>query len=93
MPTKVPEYMATGIPVLVLADESTALYKYAKNEEWAFLLSNDNEKVIVDILIEIYNNEYLRDQISQKALEIVQKNHDVIRVRSNFKELLSRALR
>lgn len=88
MPTKVPEYLVTGVPILVLASELTALYKYAKSENWAFLSNTEDIIDIENILIEIKENYSKRFQISEVAKLVGKKNHDVHIVRDTFKKLL-----
>jgi glycosyltransferase involved in cell wall biosynthesis len=92
MPTKVPEYLVTGVPILVLASELTALYKYAKSENWAFLNNTEDIIDIENILIEIKGNYLKRVQISEVAKLVGKKNHDVHAIRDSFKKLLMDAI-
>lgn len=89
MPTKVPEYLISGVPIFVLAHEMTALYKYAKSENWAFTNSTEIEKDIEDLLLEIRFNNNRRKEISEIAKSIGKKNHDIHTVRNSFKQLIS----
>ncbi|WP_066633207.1 glycosyltransferase [Labilibacter marinus] len=84
MPTKVPEYMASGTPIFVFAHESTALSKYAKNEGWAFVMNSNKEKSISDLLKTIYLDSNARTQVREKALQVVNRNHIGIKVRDEF---------
>ena len=89
MPTKVPEYLVSGVPIFVLADEITALYKYAKSENWAFINSTENGDDIEELLIEIKNNYNKRIEISQIAKSVGQRNHDIHSVRDSFRQLIT----
>jgi hypothetical protein len=89
MPTKVPEYLVSGVPILVLAPEITALYKYAKSEKWAFI--NGNESEIEKLLFEIRNNYNKRVEVSEIAKSVGRRNHDINLVRASFNELLSQS--
>ena len=89
MPTKVPEYLISGVPIFVLAHEITALYKYATSENWAFTNSTINESDIEDLLMEIKNNYNKRVEISEIAKSVGERNHDIHTVRYSFKQLIS----
>lgn len=92
MPTKVPEYLATGVPILVLAHETTALYKYAKSQNWAFTCSSYNTTEIGNLLKDIKNNNQNRIAISETAKFIGKQNHDINVIRRSFKQRISDSL-
>lgn len=89
MPTKVPEYMISGVPIFVLAHEITALYKYASSENWAFTNSTEIGTDIENLLVEIRYNYSRRIVISEIAKSIGKKNHDIHTVRNSFKQMIS----
>jgi glycosyltransferase involved in cell wall biosynthesis len=89
MPTKVPEYLISGVPIFVLAHEITALYKYATSIGWAFVNSTENEADIENLLINIWRDYNKRVEVSRIAKSIGQKNHDINDVRSLFKSMIS----
>lgn len=89
MPTKVPEYLVSGVPIFVLAHEITALYKYAKSENWAFLNATEKGKDIEELLIKIRNSYSKRVEISENAKLVGKTNHDINIVRDSFQQLLS----
>ena len=89
MPTKVPEYLISGVPIFVLANEITALYKYAKSENWAFLNATEKGTDIEKLLIEIRNSYSKRVEISEIAKSVGKRNHDINIVRDSFQQLLS----
>jgi glycosyltransferase involved in cell wall biosynthesis len=89
MPTKVPEYMATGVPILVFSPEKTALYKYAKSQGWAFCTSNNSINSVCGVLSEIINNPDERKQVAYRAEKTVRRNHNIVEVRNNFLNLLN----
>jgi glycosyltransferase involved in cell wall biosynthesis len=89
MPTKVPEYMISGTPILVYADKSTALNKYASKEDWAFVVSDDNIDNLSEKIFQIYNSMEDRIRISQNAYKVVMKNHICQNNRIKFKDFLA----
>lgn len=88
MPTKVPEYLISGVPIFVLAHEMTALFKYAKSENWAFINSTEDVSDIENLLINIRTNYNKRVEVSRVAKSIGQKNHDINNVRNLFKKMI-----
>jgi glycosyltransferase involved in cell wall biosynthesis len=88
MPTKVSEYMSSGTPILVSADESTSLYKYASEQKWAYVLNNNNVQNMADAIEKLYHDEALRKALGTVAIIVVQKNHDVKTVREKFAQTI-----
>jgi len=88
MPTKISEYMISGTPILVYASSKTALYKYAKAEKSAYLVSERNIDKLSSAIKELYLNEQVRQSLGEKAKETAIKNHDATKVRSNFRKAL-----
>lgn len=89
MPTKVPEYLVSGVPIFVLANEITALYKYAKSQNWAFINSTEKGNDIEKLLVEIKNNYSKRVEISEIAKSVGKHNHNINSIRDSFQQLLS----
>lgn len=93
MPTKVPEYMVTGTPILVFADKSTALFKYADKDGWAFTVSENNESALIKKMEYIMNNQKAREDISKKARQIVLQNHEANKIREEFRQYFNNRLK
>lgn len=89
MPTKVPEYLTSGVPIFVLAHEITALYKYAKSYNWAFVNSTEISSDIENLLLEIRSNYAKRIEISEIAKSVGKRNHDINIIRDSFKQLIT----
>lgn len=85
MPTKVAEYMISGTPILVFASMQTALAKYATKEEWAFVVSENNSKLLLNALKKIIYSKQLRRKISEKAKKVAICNENAIHVREKFR--------
>ncbi len=92
MPTKVPEYMASGTPIFVFAHESTALYKYALNSKWAFTCCKNKIHSIAQVIEKIYKDMDARKTVASTALKIVRANHDSEIVRNKFRKALLKCL-
>ena len=86
--TKVPEYMISGTPILVYADERTALAKYAIRDGWAYIVSENNETLLTQALEELYSNLSLRRELANKARIVAIQNEDANLIRENFRKKL-----
>ncbi len=88
MPTKTSEYMISGTPILVYASDETALYKYADEKKWAYIVSIRSVDELTSAIMNLYENNELREKYGRKAIEIASKNHDSIIVRDIFRKCL-----
>ena len=74
MPTKSPEYMISGTPILVFADKKTALAKYAKEGKWAYTVTEYNKAVLKQALLELNSNILLRRNLAERAMTMAVQN-------------------
>ncbi len=88
MPTKAPEYMASGTPIILFAPEATAIAKYAKKHNCAKVITANNLNEIAAELKELIVNKELREQIAQNAIKVAHKNHDSIDVTNHFRKTI-----
>ena len=88
MPTKVPEYMISGAPILVFAHESTALYKYASRYNWAFTVHENNTEKLAAALKYIISHPEERKQTAFRAIALAEKNHEKTKVKAQFQAVL-----
>ena len=84
--TKVAEFMISGTPTLVYADKNTALAKYATQENWAFVVSENKQHVLTEAIKTLYLDSVLRKDIAMKAQKIAVKNENADVVRENFRK-------
>jgi glycosyltransferase involved in cell wall biosynthesis len=83
-PTKASEYMISGTPILVFADNQMALTKYALKEKWAYVVSKNSIESLIYGIKDLYNNIKLRDQLSKKAIKIAMNKENAEIVREQF---------
>lgn len=88
MPTKTSEYMISGTPVLVFADLRTALAKYATEERWAYVVSENNKGALINAVNELSSSISLRKSYAEKARETAMRNENAQIVRENFRRAL-----
>jgi len=89
MPTKAPEYMASGTPIIILSPECTALAKYAIKYKWALTITKNEVAVIKREIKEFISNKTLRETMSHNAIGLAKKNHDLTKVSMQFKDTLT----
>lgn len=91
MPTKVPEFLVSGTPVLVFAPKTTALYKYANTLKWGYTISENSIEYLTDGIRKLYNDIELRESLGAIGKNVAKKNHDGVVVREKFRNLLYEA--
>ena len=88
MPTKAPEFMITGTPIIIFAPESTAVVKYARKYNWAKVITKNNIDEVATGIKELIENKELRQQYAKNAIKIAEENHDSIDVTRQFKTVI-----
>jgi glycosyltransferase involved in cell wall biosynthesis len=89
MPTKAPEYMISGTPILIFASEVTAIIKYAKQSDWAYFITENSSDAFARALESLLLHKNLRQKIADNAKKIAENNHSSLVVRNNFKKAIS----
>lgn len=89
MPTKMPEYMISGIPTLVFAPNGSAVTKYAKKTNVAFTCSDNKHKILVNCLKEIISDQEKRKKIAANAINVAKVYHDMQKENIRFRNLLN----
>lgn len=88
MPTKAPEYMISGTPVIVFAPEDTAIVKYAEKENWAKVVTENSIEKLSEAIKELIESKDLRKQIAQNAIKTAEINHSSTDVTNRFKKVI-----
>jgi glycosyltransferase involved in cell wall biosynthesis len=88
MPTKAPEFMITGTPIILFAPEVTAVVKYAKKYNWAEVITKNDINVVVKSIKQLIEKKELRQQYALNAIKIAEKNHNSIKVTNEFKNVI-----
>ena len=88
MPTKAPEFMITGTPIIIFAPENTAVVKYARKYNWAKVITKNNIDEVATGIKELIENKELRQQYAKNAIKIAEENHDSIDVTRQFKTVI-----
>ena len=67
MPTKAPEYMASGTPIIIFAPQDTALVQYAEKYNWAAVVTENSVAVLIEKLRKLVLDISLREQIANNS--------------------------
>lgn len=88
MPTKAPEYMISGTPIIIFAPEVTAIVKYAKEYNWAKIVTVNNINDLSKAIMQLIQDKEERQKISQFAKITAEERHNSIKVTNDFRTLL-----
>lgn len=87
--TKAHLYMMSEKPTIVYASAFTGIANYAKEEEWACVVQEQNLSKLADALKNLIENREYSENLINKGIEISLKNHDERRVRARFLSILN----
>ncbi|MEM7145850.1 MAG: glycosyltransferase [Verrucomicrobiota bacterium] len=88
---KVPEYMASGTPILAFGPSGNPSIEYAKRERWAMVVDIEDPLTLQSALKTIMNDVDRRREIGMRAREIALKNHQHQDVQRRFINILRSA--
>jgi glycosyltransferase involved in cell wall biosynthesis len=88
MPTKAPEYMASGTPIIIFAPQDTALVQYAEKYKWAAVVTENHIDALAEKLKKLLIDKSLREKIAKKAKIIAETRHDSERVAREFQQMI-----
>lgn len=89
MPSKTSEYMTSGVPVILLAPEETALSQYAIKGEWGHVITSNTKEYVVHEMIDLLGDIELQKKYSQNAIKLAKEKHDVKKNKLRFIKLLN----
>jgi glycosyltransferase involved in cell wall biosynthesis len=88
MPTKAPEYMISGTPVLVYASSETAVSKFFSKNKCGYCVTNQSSEELADAIEYLLSNPDFRKELSENAINYAQDTFSSTKVRAKFKQLL-----
>jgi len=84
MPTKASEYMISKVPILLFSDSSSAVYRHAEENGWAYLVGDNDTFLLRSAILDLMENEVLREALVKKAFQYAKENFDSKIVRGKF---------
>jgi len=88
MPTKASEYMVSGTPVIVFAPNDTALVQYAKNHDWAAIVTENDTDLLAETIKNLMKSKSLREQLARSAKKLAENRHSKDLVSEDFQHKL-----
>lgn len=89
MPTKAPEYMASGTPIIILAPDQTAIYKYGQENGFALMIDRGNPDYICKKLKEFVFDQKAKIENCERGQELASQRHSLSQVAQDFYELFN----
>ena len=89
MPTKAPEYMISGTPVIMFGPGETALMKDGQRNSWAKVVTENNVEALAEAINTLITNDTLRKELAENAIRIAETNYNSVKIRNEFKEVIS----
>ncbi|MEG0474048.1 MAG: hypothetical protein RR588_17145 [Solibacillus sp.] len=86
--TKIPEYLATGKPILAIGPSTLSSIKYLKSSTDSFIIEDLSEESIQKTLIGIYNSKENFASIGEKNIIFAKENHSIEKERSKVKKVI-----
>lgn len=90
-PTKVPAYMASGVPILVYAPPELDIVRRAHRDGWGMVVDANDPQRLSDAIVTGLNDTELRQRLTENARMTFTRDHDGDRVRNHFRSLLTAA--
>lgn len=85
-PTKIAEYLAAGLPILVHAPSYSAVARYCREHGCGLVVDEPNEAALRDALMRLATEPMVRQELSAKALDVAKERHDARRIAPLFLE-------
>jgi glycosyltransferase involved in cell wall biosynthesis len=89
--TKVPEYMASGTPVLVYGPPSNPNVRYAKRGKWALVVDQNDKKILTESILAMIEDRNKRTTLGQKARALAFEHHNAKVIRHQFQQIIINA--
>jgi glycosyltransferase involved in cell wall biosynthesis len=87
-PTKIAEYVASGVPILAHVPPYSTVARYCREHGCGLVVDEPNEESLRDALILLRTDATLRTNLSMRALEAARRKHDAARIAPAFLQQL-----
>lgn len=88
MPTKLPGYLASGVPILAYSSPILAQTIYTKKYQAACVVDQQNLVLLEKNIIRLVRDSNWRSVLCSNALQLAKQKHDSKMVRSDFQKAL-----
>ncbi len=80
--------MISGTPIIIFSPEQAALVNYAKNRQWAKIVTNNSIIALSEAITSLLQNEDERRTLAQNAIKVAE-DHSLSKVTSRFRNILN----
>jgi glycosyltransferase involved in cell wall biosynthesis len=88
LPSKIAEYLASGVPILAHAPSYSTVARYCREFGCGLIVDDPDEDSLRIALLRLGSDVGLREQLSAKGREAASKNHDMNRIAPAFLQQL-----
>ena len=92
MPTKVPEMMQSGVPILVYGPSEVAQVNYALENGWGYTVTEKSIEKIATAIKKLSADSSLRSELVCKSRLLASEHHDIKTLRTQFQSALAGAM-
>lgn len=75
-PGKMPEYMVSGVPILVHAASDDYIAEYARKEGWGLVVDKNDPHLLAKAVKKLINDNSLRKRLVKRAFQVAREHHD-----------------
>lgn len=86
--TNIPEFMASGTPVLVYGPRTSPNVRYAIEGQWAVVVDQKDKEKLKNAVLRLMQEQSLRSTLGRRAKEQAFREHDARKIRDQFRVLL-----
>lgn len=83
-PGKLPEYLVSGIPILVHAASDSNVAEYARKFDWGLVVDKKDPVVLSEAIKELLTDNDLRKELVRNAFAVAKERHDQENVSDRF---------
>lgn len=92
MPTKVPEHMISGTPVILHGPSTAAPIAYGIRDNWGYVIDQPDKALLKEKIVALMDSVELREKAGKPAQILAREHHDLAAVREKFWELIKDAV-
>jgi glycosyltransferase involved in cell wall biosynthesis len=89
-PGKLTDYLISGKPILIYAPASSFLVKYARENNFAAIVDQENPKKLEEVITKLLTDVKWRKELVENAKKTFYKNHNAIKNSIRLSELLNK---
>jgi glycosyltransferase involved in cell wall biosynthesis len=87
-PSKVPEYLRLGLPVVMAAPDCSAVWQWAIARAESFLLAPQDPAAILEQLLRLHGNRDLCARLGCAARRLYEREFEPAKIREQFRQIL-----